>query len=64
MSKYWIYIIGAIVGGILGWTYWSFIGCDENCTIWSSPRNSTMYGVVLGAFGIGTLKDLLGRKKD
>jgi len=45
MSKYWIYIIGAIVGGILGWTYWSFIGCDENCTIWSSPRNSTMYGV-------------------
>lgn len=64
MSKYWMYIIGAILGGILGWMYWNFVGCDENCNIWSSPTNSTLYGIALGAFSLGAIKDVLGKKKD
>ncbi|MBL4754122.1 MAG: hypothetical protein JKY52_11090 [Flavobacteriales bacterium] len=59
MSKIWIYIVGALVGGILGWTYWNFVGCDENCAIWSSPTNSTAYGVFLGAFALKAIKDLV-----
>ena len=64
MTKYWIYIIGAAVGGILGWLYWNFIGCDDSCHIWSSPTNSTLYGIALGAFGIGALKNIVSGRDE
>ena len=63
MTKYWIYIVGALVGGVLGWMYWNYVGCDESCAIWSNPRNSTAYGVLLGAVAFGSFKDLIRRKE-
>ena len=42
-------IIGVLVGAILGFTYWYFIGCESGtCPIKSDPTNSTLYGSLMG----------------
>lgn len=48
-NKYKLGIIGMIVGGVLGFGYYYFIGCNSGrCTITSKPFNSSAYGMVLG----------------
>lgn len=43
-------IIGGGVGAIAGFLYWYLIGCKTGgCPITSSPINSTLYGILLGA---------------
>jgi len=42
-------IIPMIIGGILGFSYYKFIGCSSGaCPITSNPWISTLYGVLLG----------------
>lgn len=42
-------IAGLLVGGILGFAYYYFIGCNTGtCAITSKPLNSTVYGMVMG----------------
>ncbi len=41
--------IGVVVGAILGYLYYFFIGCRTGtCAITSSPVNSMVYGAVMG----------------
>lgn len=41
--------IGVIVGAILGYAYYHFVGCDSGtCMITSKPTNSTLYGSLMG----------------
>ena len=43
------YILGAIVGGVLGYSFYYFIGCNTGtCSITSNWHISTLYGVVAG----------------
>jgi hypothetical protein len=43
-------IIGAAVGGSLGFAYYKLVGCSTGaCPITSNPFISTLYGVVVGA---------------
>lgn len=49
LVKYKLGIVGIIVGGILGYAYYHFVGCNTgNCAITSKPFNSTAYGMVMG----------------
>ena len=42
-------MLSAAVGGLLGYAYYSFIGCKTGtCAITSSPINSSLYGAVMG----------------
>lgn len=42
-------VIGAAVGGLLGFLYYKFVGCASGtCPITSRPLNSIMYGAVMG----------------
>ncbi len=42
-------IIGILVGGVLGYAYYHFVGCNSGtCAITSKPLNSTLYGAVMG----------------
>ena len=41
--------IGIVLGGVIGFAYYYFIGCKSGtCAITSSPVISTLYGVLLG----------------
>ena len=42
-------VIGAIIGGVLGFLYYKKAGCPSgSCPITSSPYSSTIYGAVMG----------------
>lgn len=43
-------VIGAMVGGALGFGYYKFVGCSSGaCPLTSHPVVSSIYGAVLGA---------------
>ena len=43
-------IIGVVVGGLLGYGVYHFIGCSSGaCPITSNPWISTIFGMVVGA---------------
>ena len=49
LEKYKLGLVGILVGGILGYAYYHFIGCTTgSCAITSKPLNSTAYGMVIG----------------
>lgn len=42
-------ITGVLIGLMLGYGYWFFVGCNSGtCAITSNPRNSTLYGGLMG----------------
>lgn len=52
-----VYIIGAVVGAIIGYLHWRFIGCSSgSCPITSSPFISSVYGALLGGLFGGIFK--------
>ncbi len=45
-----LWFIGGLIGSIGGFAYYYFIGCSSgSCAITSSPINSTLYGLIMGA---------------
>ena len=43
-------LIGAVMGGGLGFAYYKFVGCSTGtCLLTSNPIISAIYGAVLGA---------------
>lgn len=49
IKRYRWYILGAILGGISGYIYYTQIGCvNGTCAITSNPWRSTIYFAVLG----------------
>ncbi len=51
------YILGAVIGGALGYfVMYKLIGCSTgSCPITANPYVSTIYGVVLGLLVTGTV---------
>ncbi|MEI7879763.1 MAG: DUF6132 family protein [bacterium] len=42
-------VIGAVVGGVLGYGLYRIVGCSTgSCPITSNPWISTIYGIVVG----------------
>lgn len=49
IKKHQLGILGIFVGGILGYAYYHFIGCNTGtCAITSKPFNSSAYGMFMG----------------
>lgn len=47
--KFKLIILGATLGALGGYLYYSFIGCASgSCAITSNPVNSTLYGAIMG----------------
>jgi len=41
-------VLPIVMGGILGYAYYYFIGCNNGCAIQSNPYASTIYGAAIG----------------
>lgn len=49
IRKHQLKIGGMILGGVLGFAYYFFIGCETgSCAITSKPFNSSIYGMIMG----------------
>ncbi len=43
------FLIAIVVGGVLGYAYYRFIGCSSGaCPITSNPYTSIFYGMLIG----------------
>ena len=50
-------LIGAVVGGVLGFGWYKFVGCSTGtCPLTSNPVISTLYGTVVGALIAGSFR--------
>jgi hypothetical protein len=57
LQKYGLILLGALIGGIAGYIYYSTIGCvSGTCAITSKPLNSTIYFAVMGGLVTSMLK--------
>jgi uncharacterized membrane protein YeaQ/YmgE (transglycosylase-associated protein family) len=57
-----MYLIGGIVGALVGYAYYHFVGCvNGTCAIQSNPFFSTLYGATFGGLLLSMFK--LKRKK-
>ncbi len=49
LTKYRLTLVGLLVGALLGYVYYHFVGCASGtCAITSKPLNSSLYGALLG----------------
>lgn len=49
LKKHALKIIGSLIGGAGGFTYYYFVGCSNGtCPITSNPYISIIYGTLLG----------------
>ena len=49
-------LIGAVVGGGLGFAYHKFAGCSTGaCPLVGNPYISTIYGMIVGALVAGSI---------
>lgn len=47
--KYLPTLAGILLGGIGGYLYWGYVGCESGtCPITSSPINSSIWGMLMG----------------
>jgi len=57
IKKYKLGLIGIVLGGILGYAYYHFIGCNTGtCAITTKPINSSVYGMVMGYLILSTFE--------
>ncbi len=57
IKEYKLYLMGAVVGAVVGFLYWKFVGCSSGtCMITSNPRNSSIYFAFIGSLLFGLLK--------
>ena len=57
IKKYKLGLIGIVLGGILGYAFYHFIGCNTGtCAITSKPINSSVYGMVMGYLILSTFE--------
>lgn len=56
-KKHLLVIAGILTGGMAGFLYWKFVGCESGaCAITSSPFNSSLYGMAAGALLFSSFK--------
>ena len=65
VRKHFLKIIMVPIGGIAGFLYWRFIGCESGtCPIKSVWYWSTLYGVILGYLIADLAVSYLDRRKE
>lgn len=51
IKRYWLKIVGVLVGALGGYLYYYYVGCvSGTCPITSNPRTMMIYGALVGYF--------------
>jgi len=54
-AYFWKPAAGVIIGGVLGFLYYYYVGCNSgSCGITSNPFSSILFGGVLGLFVVNS----------
>lgn len=54
-SYFWKPASGAIIGGVIGFLYYYFVGCASgSCGITSNPFSSVLFGSAMGFFVVNS----------
>ena len=57
LKQNWLYLLGAVLGGVGGYLYWYYIGCTTGtCPITASPTMSIIWGAIMGSLIFGIFK--------
>jgi uncharacterized membrane protein len=57
IKKNMLYLIGGVAGGVGGYLYYYYVGCQGgSCPITSSPVMSIIWGAVMGGLLLGMFK--------
>lgn len=65
LKKYRIQILFAIAGGISGFLYWKFVGCESGtCAIKSVWYWSTLWGIAAGYLLGDILNDFIVKRRN
>jgi hypothetical protein len=59
-----IILLGSVLGIVLGFFYYYFIGCENGCPIKSNPFLMSIYGGILGGTGVSLLYSFIKPKKN
>jgi phage shock protein E len=59
-----IILLGGVLGIVLGFLYYYFIGCENGCPIKSNLFLMSIYGGILGGSGASLLYSLIKPKKN
>ncbi|CAM3878094.1 DUF6132 domain-containing protein [Flavobacterium cucumis] len=58
-----ITLVGVVVGLVLGYAYYHYIGCvSGSCSITSKPLNSSLYGGLMGGLLLNMIYDFFKKK--
>jgi len=50
-------ILGAVIGGGLGFAYYKFVGCASGaCPLTSNPWTSTLFGILMGGLAAASFQ--------
>lgn len=64
LKQNYLYLIGGVIGAIIGYIYWSYKVCNsEACALNSTPFPMTINFALLGAIALNFLKPLLSKTK-
>jgi hypothetical protein len=57
MRRYTLPALGILIGAVVGFLYYYYIGCmTGTCPITSRPLNSTLYGALMGGLLVKLFK--------
>lgn len=58
------YIFGFLCGGVLGFSFYYFVGCETGaCPIQSNPYISTVFGAIIGMLIVDSISDMVSGRK-
>jgi len=64
IRQYRVYMIGAVIGGIIGYAYWYFVGCTSGtCPLDQTPYRSVVSAALIGSLVLSMIFDWRSKNK-
>lgn len=62
LKKYWLTLVGLVLGTIGGYIYYYFWGCVDGCPIKSNAWKMMLYGAFMGGLLFNIVQDYVYKK--